>query len=64
MTTEDRDEALQKIEREAAERAIAAGADASTIRLVDVEETYLSYIPGNTVQLRAKVVGDLAVSAA
>jgi N-methylhydantoinase A/oxoprolinase/acetone carboxylase beta subunit len=61
---QDRDEALKDIEREAAERAIAAGADASTVRLVDVEETYLSYIPGNTVQLRAKVVGDLAVTAA
>lgn len=61
---EDRDQALKEIEREASERAVAAGADASTIRLVDVEETYLSYIPGNTVQLRAKVVGDLAVSAA
>ncbi|GFE78433.1 hydantoinase [Steroidobacter agaridevorans] len=61
---QNRDEALQDIEREAAERAIAAGADASTVRLVDVEETFLSYLPGNTVQLRAKVVGDLAVSAA
>jgi N-methylhydantoinase A/oxoprolinase/acetone carboxylase beta subunit len=62
--SQDRDQALQEIEREAAERAIAAGADASTVRLVDVEETYLSYLPGNTVQLRAKVVGDLGVSAA
>ncbi|MBM0104199.1 hydantoinase/oxoprolinase family protein [Steroidobacter sp. S1-65] len=61
---EDRATALQDIEREAAERAVAAGADASTVRLVDVEETFLSYMPGNTVQIRAKVVGDLAVSAA
>lgn len=56
--------ALQDIEREATAQAVAAGADASTVRLVDVEETYLSYFPGNTVQLRAKVVGDLAMSAA
>jgi N-methylhydantoinase A/oxoprolinase/acetone carboxylase beta subunit len=62
--SQDRAEALQDIEREAAQRAIAAGADARTVRLVDVEETFLSYLPGNTVQIRAKVVGDLAVSAA
>jgi N-methylhydantoinase A/oxoprolinase/acetone carboxylase beta subunit len=62
--TQDRAVALQDIEREAAQRAIAAGADASTVRLVDVEETFLSYLPGNTVQIRAKVVGDLAVRAA
>jgi N-methylhydantoinase A/oxoprolinase/acetone carboxylase beta subunit len=61
---QDRAEALQDIEREAAQRAIAAGADARTVRLVDVEETFLSYLPGNTVQIRAKVVGDLAVKAA
>jgi hypothetical protein len=29
---------------------------------VDVEEIFLSYLPGNTAQLRAKVVGDLLVS--
>jgi N-methylhydantoinase A/oxoprolinase/acetone carboxylase beta subunit len=56
-----RAQALQSIEREAAERAIAAGADPQSVRLVDVEEVFLSYLPGNTVQLRAKVVGDLPV---
>jgi N-methylhydantoinase A/oxoprolinase/acetone carboxylase beta subunit len=61
---EDRAAALQDIEREAAQRAVAAGADARTVRLVDVEETFLSYLPGNTVQIRAKVVGDLAVNVA
>jgi N-methylhydantoinase A/oxoprolinase/acetone carboxylase beta subunit len=60
---QDRAQALVSIEREAADRAIAAGADPSTVRLVDVEEVFLSYLPGNTVQLRAKVVGDLAMAA-
>lgn len=60
---QDRAQALLSIEREAADRAIAAGADPSTVRLVDVEEVFLSYLPGNTVQLRAKVVGDLAMAA-
>lgn len=59
----DRAAALAGIEREARQQAIAAGAAAGTVRLVDVEETFLSYLPGNTVQLRAKVVGDLAVLA-
>jgi N-methylhydantoinase A/oxoprolinase/acetone carboxylase beta subunit len=57
-----RAQVLQSIEREAADRAIAAGADPRTVRLVDVEEIFLSYLPGNTAQLRAKVVGDLMES--
>lgn len=59
-----RAEALASIEREARQQAIAAGAAADTVQLVDVEETFLSYLPGNTVQIRAKVVGDLAMVAA
>ena len=59
-----RAEALAGIEREARRQAVEAGAVADTVRLVDVEETFLSYLPGNTVQIRAKVVGDLAVAAA
>jgi N-methylhydantoinase A/oxoprolinase/acetone carboxylase beta subunit len=61
---QDRAQALKDIEREAAERAIAAGADPRTVRLADVEEVFLSYLPGNTAQLRAKVVGDLNVPGA
>jgi hypothetical protein len=55
----NREQALRDIEREAGERAIAAGAS-PTARLVDMEEIFLSYLPGNTAQVRAKVVGDLA----
>lgn len=54
--------ALKAIEREAAERVVAAGADPSTVRLVELEEVFLSYLPGNTVQVRAKAVGELTVS--
>lgn len=56
----NREQALRDIEREAGERAIAAGAQPDSIRLVDMEEIFLSYLPGNTAQVRAKVVGDLA----
>ena len=55
-----REQALRDIEREAGDRAIAAGAEPGSIRLVDMEEIFLSYLPGNTAQVRAKVVGDLA----
>jgi N-methylhydantoinase A/oxoprolinase/acetone carboxylase beta subunit len=58
--TTSREQALRDIEREAGERAIAAGAEPGSIRLVDMEEIFLSYLPGNTAQVRAKVVGDLA----
>lgn len=57
---QSRSQVLQSIEREAADRAIAAGADPDTVKLVDVEEIFLSYLPGNTAHVRAKVVGDLA----
>jgi N-methylhydantoinase A/oxoprolinase/acetone carboxylase beta subunit len=55
-----RAEVLESIEKEAADRAVAAGADPDTVRLVDVEEVFLSYLPGNRAQVRAKAVGELA----
>ena len=54
-----RDGALRELTRAASERAVAAGADPSSIRVVDVDETYLSYMPGTHAQVRVKVVGDL-----
>jgi N-methylhydantoinase A/oxoprolinase/acetone carboxylase beta subunit len=46
--------------REAAERnAIAAGAAANTVKIVDVEEMPLQYLPGGAVRVRVKAVGDL-----
>ena len=55
-----RDEALRAISQEATERAVAAGADASTIRRVDVEETAIPYMSEGATRLRVKVVGDIA----
>jgi hypothetical protein len=54
-----RADALQGLKRLAIEKAVAAGADPLTVRVVDVDETYLSYLPGNHAQVRIKVVGDL-----
>jgi N-methylhydantoinase A/oxoprolinase/acetone carboxylase beta subunit len=54
-----RDEALEEAKREAAARAAAAGAGEDTVRIVDVDEVPLSYLPGSATRIRVKAVGDL-----
>jgi N-methylhydantoinase A/oxoprolinase/acetone carboxylase beta subunit len=54
-----RDEALAQAQEEAAEKAVAAGAVPSTVRVVDIEEVALAYVPGNATRIKVKVVGDL-----
>jgi N-methylhydantoinase A/oxoprolinase/acetone carboxylase beta subunit len=49
---------------EAAGQAQAAGADAASIRIVEIDEIPLSYLPGNATRLRVKAVGDLAEGSA
>ncbi|MBM4424180.1 MAG: hydantoinase/oxoprolinase family protein [Chloroflexi bacterium] len=56
-----REEALSVAKKEAVERAVAAGAEASTIQIVDVEDIPLAYLPSNAVRIRVKVAGDLAL---
>ncbi|MBT8442697.1 MAG: hydantoinase/oxoprolinase family protein, partial [Gammaproteobacteria bacterium] len=55
-----RQDAVEQVTAEATRIALAAGADAETIRVADVEETSVSYMSGNTMRLRVKVVGDIA----
>jgi N-methylhydantoinase A/oxoprolinase/acetone carboxylase beta subunit len=55
-----RDAALDRIIGEARQRAVEAGAVEATIALAELEETPLSYLPGNAIRIAAKVVGDLA----
>lgn len=55
-----RQDATEHVTEEATRIALAAGADARTIRVADVEETSISYMAGNTMRLRVKVVGDIA----
>jgi N-methylhydantoinase A/oxoprolinase/acetone carboxylase beta subunit len=59
-----REDALRELERVAFDSAVAAGADRGTLRVVDVDETFLSYLPGAHAQVRVKVVGDLAATGA
>lgn len=54
-----REAAVADAKNIATEEAVKAGADASTIRIVDVEDIPLAYLPGNATRIRVKAVGDL-----
>lgn len=60
FTSVERDEALAAAEAIARDNAVAAGARADSIRLVDVEDLPLAYLPGNALRVRARVIGDVA----
>ena len=55
-----REEALSNARNEAVEKAVAAGAERTSVEVVEVEEIPLTYIPSNAVRIRIKAVGDLA----
>ena len=57
-----RDEALQRARDEAISRAVTAGAEPSSVQIVDVEDVPLAYLPGNATRIRVKAVGDLTLS--
>nr|BFE99240.1 hydantoinase/oxoprolinase family protein [Streptoalloteichus tenebrarius] len=54
-----RDAAVAEATQEAVDRAVAAGADPATVRVVDVDEVPLPYLPGNATRIRVRAVGDL-----
>jgi N-methylhydantoinase A/oxoprolinase/acetone carboxylase beta subunit len=54
-----RERALDSARREATQKAVAAGADPSTVEIVDMEEVPLAYLPSNAVRIRIKAVGEL-----
>ena len=54
-----REAALAAAKDEATAQAVEAGAEADSIRIVEMDEIPLSYLPGNATRLRVKVVGDL-----
>ncbi|MFI6097783.1 hydantoinase/oxoprolinase N-terminal domain-containing protein [Lentzea sp. NPDC051213] len=56
-----RDEVLDAARQEAVDKAVAAGAKADSVRIVDVEEIPLAYLPGNASRVRARAVGDLVL---
>ena len=56
-----REEALDDAKRKATDAAVAAGARADSVTIVDVEDVPLAYIPGNATRVRVKAVGELAL---
>jgi N-methylhydantoinase A/oxoprolinase/acetone carboxylase beta subunit len=57
-----RGEAIALAEAQAKERAVAAGADRSSLQTVDVEDMPLAYLPGNALRVRVRVAGEMASS--
>lgn len=55
-----RAEVIEKVKAEATAKAVAAGADAATIRVADIEETAIPYMNEGNTRLRIKVVGEIA----
>ncbi|MEV4220048.1 MULTISPECIES: hydantoinase/oxoprolinase N-terminal domain-containing protein [unclassified Nonomuraea] len=54
-----RESVLAEAKNEAVARAERAGARAGSVRIVDVEELPLAYLPGDATRVRIKAVGDL-----
>ncbi|MBW7836657.1 MAG: hydantoinase/oxoprolinase family protein [Sphingomonadales bacterium] len=57
-----RERALNDIRALVMELAVAAGASPATVEVIDVEEVALNYLPGQSVRVRARAVGDLKFS--
>jgi N-methylhydantoinase A/oxoprolinase/acetone carboxylase beta subunit len=61
LSNSSREEALTDARKQASEAAIAAGARADSVTIVDVEDVPLSYLPGNATRIRVKAVGELSI---
>ena len=57
--THGREGAMAIAKQEAIDAAIQAGANKNTVEVIDIEELPLAYLPGGSVRLRVKSVGDL-----
>lgn len=55
-----REQALEQAKAEAVSLAVAAGAKAGTVEIIDVEDVPLAYYSGNTCRVKVKAAGDLA----
>ena len=60
FTGPTRDQAMEQARALAEKRAVAAGADHATLKLVDIEDLPIAYLPGNSMRVRARVIGDIA----
>ena len=55
-----REESIQDATEKAKGHALAAGASAESIEVVEIEEIPLAYAEGNANRVRVKVIGDMA----
>ena len=55
-----REQAMGQARELAEQRAVLAGADRATLKLVDIEDLPIAYLPGNALRVRARVIGDIA----
>ena len=55
-----REDAIADCSAAAMERATAAGADPSSVEIVEIDEVPLTYVPSNATRVRVKAVGNLA----
>ena len=53
-----REAALEQAKKEAETRAVEAGADRGNLRLLDLDEVPLAYMPGGATRIRVKVTGN------
>ncbi len=60
FTDLNRDDAIAAARRLAETRAASAGANPATLEVVEVEDLPLAYLPGNSLRVRVRVVGDIA----
>ena len=56
----ERDDAIAAARADAIAAAIEAGADKDSIKVIEVEDLPLSYLPGRAIRTRVRVVGDAA----
>jgi N-methylhydantoinase A/oxoprolinase/acetone carboxylase beta subunit len=54
-----RDAAIAEARRIAEQRAVSGGADRTTLQPVEVEDLPLAYLPGNSLRVRVRVIGDI-----
>jgi len=64
MEGQSREAVLNMAKSEAMDRAREAGARPETIKVIDIEEVPLAYLPGSATRIRVKAVGDLAIAPA
>jgi N-methylhydantoinase A/oxoprolinase/acetone carboxylase beta subunit len=63
LETTTRDAVLAKAQRQAEQKAIAAGAKPGSVSIVDIDEVALTYMPGNATRVRVKALGELDTAA-